>query len=78
MKHFSASSGKCTLTPRQFFFCGIVPRTPSSLERKLAADHLFGRRISVDDIAPQVEGKFISAFIRATKPSGKFRSEMGL
>jgi arsenite methyltransferase len=25
--------------------------------------------ISVDDIAPQVEGKFISAFIRATKPS---------
>ncbi|MGA1982519.1 MAG: arsenite methyltransferase [Acidobacteriaceae bacterium] len=25
--------------------------------------------ISVDDIAPQVEGRFISAFIRATKPS---------
>jgi hypothetical protein len=24
--------------------------------------------ISVDDIAPQVEGKFLSAFIRATKP----------
>ena len=24
--------------------------------------------ISVDDIAPQVEGKFVSAFIRATKP----------
>lgn len=25
--------------------------------------------ISVDDIAPQVEGRFVSAFIRATKPS---------
>ena len=25
--------------------------------------------ISVDDIAPQVEGKFVSAFIRATKPA---------
>jgi SAM-dependent methyltransferase len=25
--------------------------------------------ISVDDIAPQVEGKFLSAFIRATKPA---------
>jgi hypothetical protein len=24
--------------------------------------------ISVDEIAPQVEGKFVSAFIRATKP----------
>jgi hypothetical protein len=25
--------------------------------------------ISVDEIAPQVEGKFVSAFIRATKPA---------
>jgi hypothetical protein len=25
--------------------------------------------ISVDEIAPQVEGKFLSAFIRATKPA---------
>jgi arsenite methyltransferase len=26
--------------------------------------------IDVDEIAPQVEGKFLSAFIRATKPRG--------
>jgi hypothetical protein len=24
--------------------------------------------IDVDDIAPQVDGKFVSAFVRATKP----------
>jgi ubiquinone/menaquinone biosynthesis C-methylase UbiE len=27
--------------------------------------------ISVDEIAPQVEGKFLSAFIRATKPAAR-------
>jgi arsenite methyltransferase len=31
---------------------------------------LSGQGIDVDAIAPQVEGKFMSAFIRATKPNG--------
>jgi len=31
---------------------------------------LSGEGIDVDAIAPQVEGKFLSAFIRATKPNG--------
>ncbi len=31
---------------------------------------LSGEGIDVDTIAPQVEGKFMSAFIRATKPNG--------
>src|SRR5579864_4708139 len=31
---------------------------------------LAGQGVDVDAIAPQVEGKFMSAFIRATKPSG--------
>jgi SAM-dependent methyltransferase len=30
---------------------------------------LTGQRVDVDAIAPQVEGKFMSAFIRATKPA---------
>ena len=36
-----------------------------------ARQFLGGEGIDVDAIAPQVEGKFMSAFIRATKPSGK-------
>jgi hypothetical protein len=31
---------------------------------------LSGRGVDVDAIAPQVQGKFMSAFIRATKPTG--------
>jgi hypothetical protein len=31
---------------------------------------LSGEGIDVDAIAPQVEGKFLSAFLRATKPAG--------
>jgi len=36
-----------------------------------ARQFLSGEGIDVDAIAPQVEGKFMSAFIRAVKPSGK-------
>ena len=36
-----------------------------------ARQFLFGEGIDVDAIAPQVEGKFMSAFIRAVKPSAK-------
>jgi ubiquinone/menaquinone biosynthesis C-methylase UbiE len=32
---------------------------------------LSGQGVDVDAVAPQVEGKFMSAFIRATKPSSK-------
>jgi ubiquinone/menaquinone biosynthesis C-methylase UbiE len=35
-----------------------------------ARSFLTGQRVNVDAIAPQVEGKFMSAFIRATKPAG--------
>jgi SAM-dependent methyltransferase len=36
-----------------------------------ARQFLTGQGLDVDAIAPQVEGKFVSAFIRAVKPSGK-------
>jgi len=36
-----------------------------------ARQFLCGRGIDVDAIAPQVEGKFMSAFIRAVKPAAK-------
>ena len=32
---------------------------------------LTGQGVNVDAIAPQVEGKFLSAFIRGVKPSSK-------
>lgn len=35
-----------------------------------ARTFLAGQGVDVDAIAPQVEGKFMSAFIRATKPAG--------
>jgi hypothetical protein len=34
-----------------------------------ARTFLSGQGVDVDAIAPQVQGKFMSAFIRATKPS---------
>ncbi|HXJ40658.1 MAG TPA: hypothetical protein VNH18_15365, partial [Bryobacteraceae bacterium] len=34
-----------------------------------ARTFLSGQGVDVDAIAPQVEGKFMSAFIRATKPA---------
>jgi arsenite methyltransferase len=36
-----------------------------------ARQFLSGQGVNVDAIAPQVEGKFMSAFIRAVKPAGK-------
>lgn len=36
-----------------------------------AREFLAGQGIDVDAVAPQVDGKFLSAFIRATKPTGK-------
>jgi len=36
-----------------------------------ASQFLSGQGVDVDAIAPQVEGKFMSAFVRAVKPSKK-------
>jgi arsenite methyltransferase len=36
---------------------------------EIAGGFLAGEGMDVDDIAPQVDGKFLSAFIRAVKPS---------
>jgi arsenite methyltransferase len=36
-----------------------------------AREFLFGQNIDVDAIAPQVDGKFMSAFVRAVKPQRK-------
>jgi arsenite methyltransferase len=33
-----------------------------------AREFLFGQNIDVDAVAPQVDGKFMSAFVRAAKP----------
>lgn len=35
-----------------------------------ARDLLSDQGVNVDEVAPEVEGKFISAFVRATKPAG--------
>ena len=35
-----------------------------------ARDFLAGAGVDVDAIAPQVDGKFLSAFVRAVKPAG--------
>jgi hypothetical protein len=39
-----------------------------------ARTFLSGQGVDVDAIAPQVEGKFMSAFIRATKPAKCYRT----
>ena len=40
-----------------------------------ARTFLSGQGVDVDAIAPQVEGKFLSAFIRATKPASRYAPE---
>lgn len=56
------------LTDAGFESIEIEPTRVYSLED--ARTVLTGHGIDVDAIAPQVEGKFISAFVRATKPKG--------
>ncbi|HTX39346.1 MAG TPA: arsenite methyltransferase [Bryobacteraceae bacterium] len=48
---------------------GVEPTRVYDIED--ARRFLTGEGIDVDAIAPQVEGKFMSAFIRAVKPSGR-------
>jgi SAM-dependent methyltransferase len=49
---------------------GIEPTRVYNIED--ARTFLSGQGVDVDVIAPQVEGKFMSAFVRATKPAGCF------
>ena len=41
-----------------------------------ARTFLSGQGVDVDAIAPQVQGKFMSAFIRATKPAALLRARL--
>ena len=52
-------------------FDGIDVEPTRAYNVEDARQFLSGEGIDVDAIAPQVEGKFMSAFIRAVKPSGK-------
>jgi arsenite methyltransferase len=56
------------LTHAGFASIDIEPTRVYSIQD--ARQFLTGEGIDADAIAPQVEGKFISAFIRATKPAG--------
>ena len=50
-------------------------RTHADLQRRGRARFLNDQGVDVDAIAPQVDGKFMSAFIRAKKPHAKNRSD---
>lgn len=56
------------LTAAGFAAIEIEPTRVYDIEDARA--FLSGQGIDVDAIAPQVEGKFMSAFVRATKPNG--------
>ncbi|HEY1213323.1 MAG TPA: arsenite methyltransferase [Bryobacteraceae bacterium] len=51
-------------------FAGIEIEPTRVYDIEDARVFLSGQGIDVDAIAPQVEGKFMSAFVRATKPAG--------
>lgn len=51
-------------------FAGVDIETTRVYDIQDARTFLAGEGIDVDAIAPQVESKFMSAFIRATKPAG--------
>jgi SAM-dependent methyltransferase len=58
-----------TLANAGFVSIHVEPTRVYNIED--ARQFLTGEGIDVDAIAPQVEGKFMSAFIRAVKPAGK-------
>ena len=58
-----------TLANAGFVAIDVEPTRVYNIED--ARQFLTGEGIDVDAIAPQVEGKFMSAFIRAAKPTGK-------
>ena len=51
---------------------GIEPTRVYKVED--AREFLTGKGLDVDALAPQVDGKFISAFVRAKKPGGATKS----
>jgi arsenite methyltransferase len=51
-------------------FAGVEIEPTRVYDIEDARAFLSGQGIDVDAIAPQVEGKFMSAFVRATKPAG--------
>jgi len=58
-----------TLAQAGFSSIDVEPTRVYNIED--ARQFLVGEGVDVDAIAPQVEGKFMSAFIRAVKPSVK-------
>jgi arsenite methyltransferase len=54
------------LTRARFESVGIEPTRIYTIED--AREILAGKGVDVDALAPQLEGKFMSAFIRAMKP----------
>ena len=56
------------LTQAGFDGIGIEPTRIYNIEDARA--FLTGQDVDVDEVAPQVQGKFMSAFIRAVKPAG--------
>ncbi len=54
-------------------FDGIAIEPTRVYDIEDARTFLGGQGVDVDAIAPQVEGKFMSAFIRATKPAGRVK-----
>ncbi len=63
------SDYRAKLAAAGFESIGIDPTRVYTAED--ARQFLAGQGLDVDRIAPQIEGKFISAFIRATKPASK-------
>ena len=58
-----------------FTAIGIEPTRVYRVED--AREFLTGKGIDVDALAPQVDGKFMSAFVRATKPGGQAQERGG-
>jgi arsenite methyltransferase len=59
---------RAKLAAAGFEAVGIEPTRVYDIED--AREFLTGKGVDVDAIAPQVEGKFMSAFVRARKPGG--------
>jgi arsenite methyltransferase len=59
---------RAKLAAAGFEAIGIEPTRVYDVED--AREFLTGKGVDVDAVAPQVEGKFMSAFVRARKPAG--------
>jgi arsenite methyltransferase len=59
---------RAKLAAAGFEAIGIEPTRVYDVEN--AREFLTGKGVDVDAVAPQVEGKFMSAFVRARKPAG--------